>query len=235
MSDPFFSYFERERETASRNLYGPESRAKEYPRFPKVSLPEPLQIDVPLSTLLSARRSTRDFSGESISTQALSSLLHWSFGSLGDRADTPHALQRPHPSGGARYPLECYPIVLSVDGIASGVYHYNVVHHQLELLPSPLDVTGLVRSFRYDFIAEASVVLCYTYVKSRQIKRYGGFAYKVGLIEAGNVGQNVYLTTGALELGCCALGGGDHEPVQRMLGIDGGNEHLVYGIAVGKR
>ncbi|MCR6850385.1 SagB/ThcOx family dehydrogenase [Bacillus sp. IBL03825] len=38
------------------------------------------------------------------------------------------------PSGGSRHPTEVYPIVLSVDGLIPGLYHYNVKNHSLELL-----------------------------------------------------------------------------------------------------
>ena len=38
------------------------------------------------------------------------------------------------PSGGARHPTEVYPIVLDVEGLEPGAYHYNVRDHTLELL-----------------------------------------------------------------------------------------------------
>jgi len=235
MNDPLFAYFERERDTVSRHFYGPETRFKEYPRFPRVALPAAAEIDAPLSSLLFARRTTRQFAKEPVTLDAFNLLVYWSLGSLGERTGTEHPLHRPHPSGGARYPIECYPIILNVEGVARGVYHYNVPKHALEQIANTVEVSELVQSFRYDFLTEAAFVLCFTYMKSRQIKRYGGFAYKVGIIEAGHIGQNVYLTTGALGLGCCALGGGDEESMYRMLGIDGGNEHIVYAVAVGRK
>ena len=38
------------------------------------------------------------------------------------------------PSGGARHPTEVYPVVLRVDGVEPGLYHYSVKNHGLELL-----------------------------------------------------------------------------------------------------
>lgn len=43
-------------------------------------------------------------------------------------------LAKTSPSGGARHPVEAYLLVLDVDGLEPGAYHYNVEHHALELL-----------------------------------------------------------------------------------------------------
>ena len=54
-------------------------------------------------------------------------------------------LAKTSPSGGARHPTEAYLIVLDVDGIAPGAYHYDVEHHVLEEL-TPGDHTAAVRA-----------------------------------------------------------------------------------------
>lgn len=232
-NDSLFAYFEEERDTTSRNLYGHATRFKEYPRFPRTALPEAPPITTSLSSLLTDRHTTREFTRTPMTLEELSTLAYWTFGNLGERPETTHGVARPHPSGGAKYPIELYPIVLNVEGIDAGTYHYSVPHHALEKLPNSVSKQDLAQAFRYDFVADASVIFCYTFMKSRSIGRYGGFAYKVGLIEAGNIGQNVYLASAALNLGCCALGGGDRPLLYDALGIDGGNEHMVYAIAIG--
>lgn len=237
MNDSFFEYFIRERENISQNLYGDSGvRYKEYARFPRTALPDPRELEVSLSRLLAHRHTTRDFSTEQISLADFGTLLHWVIGEVGERPDAPNGgKNRPYPSGGAKYPIELYPIVLNVEGVTPGVYHYHVPSHALEQISDTVDPKVLGAPLFYDFVQGAAAVLCLTFMKSRSVKKYGGLAYKLGMLEAGHVGQNAYLAAEALGLGCCGLGGGDQPLMYSLLEIDGGNEHVVYAVAVGKK
>lgn len=204
--------------------------------MPRVTLPTPVPLSVSLDLLLLSRRSTRKYTSEAIPLEVFSTILYWGFGKLGERLEHGHSAQRPHPSGGAKYPTELYPLVLNVEGIESGVYHYNVPNHVLEKLPQELNRSILDAAYRrYTFVPEAGALLCLSALRGRQIREYGALSYKLELIEAGHVGQNLYLAAHAAGLGCCGLGAGDTSAMHEMLGLDGGNEHLVYSIVVGKR
>jgi len=235
--DPFFEYFKRERKNFSQKLYGRYTPSfKEYPRLPKVILPAPAGVRVALDTLLFSRQSTRKYATDAVSLETLSALLYWGFGKLHAHSNNnSDSQQRPHPSGGAKYPIEVYLIILNVEGVQSGVYHYNVPNHTLEKLPQELDLGILKNAYQYSFVAEAGVLVCLTAIKGRSIGTYGALSYKLELIEAGHVGQNFYLATHALGLGCCGLAAGDTATMHDMIGLDGGNEHLVYTIAVGHK
>lgn len=233
MNDPFFEYFKRERVNISQQLYGREAPLyKEYVHLQSVSLPPPAVIQDSLAELLSKRHSTREFSENPLLLSALSTLLHWSIGRIEHGGkDT-----RPHPSGGAKYPIEMYVLALNVDGLEPGSYHYNVKEHSLEILGThsrkKLQVDA-ESAFGYPFVVGAAAFLCLTFVKGRSIQKYGAAAYKLGMLEAGHIGQNVYLASGALDIGCCGLGGGDGKEMYELLGIDGGGEHFVYGLMLG--
>ena len=43
-------------------------------------------------------------------------------------------VKRTSPSGGGLHPIEVYPLVAGIDGIASGLYRYNSRDHTLELV-----------------------------------------------------------------------------------------------------
>lgn len=227
--DPFFEYFKRERTTVSQNLYGSTPPYKEYPRKKRIALPTPESTLPGIANLLAHRTSTRSFAQDSLPLSTIGSMLYWSLGLIRHEGEQ----NRPQPSGGAKYPIEAYLIVRSIEDLSPGVYHYNVPGHHLELL-SEGDHRKMIRAeFGYPFVEDAAAILCLTFVKSRSMEKYGGFAYKLGLIEAGHIGQNVYLLSRALQIGCCSLGGGDTETMHETLGIDGGNEHFTYGIALG--
>jgi SagB-type dehydrogenase family enzyme len=234
MNDPFFEYFKRERVNISQQLYGREApRYKEYIHLPSVPLAPPAVLQDPLAELLSRRHSTREFSTEPMSMQTLSTLLYWSIGKI-ERGGKD---VRPHPSGGAKYPIEMYVLALNVGELESGSYHYNAKEHKLEVLGThtreklQVDAQNL---FGYPFVVGAAAFLCLTFVKSRSIQKYGAAAYKLGMLEAGHIGQNAYLASGALGIGCCGLGGGDGKEMYKLLGIDGGGEHFVYGLMLGR-
>jgi SagB-type dehydrogenase family enzyme len=52
-------------------------------------------------------------------------------------------------------------------------------------------------------------------------------------IEAGHVGQNLYLLSQKLGLKCCGLGGYNDEVVNTFLRVDGENESVVYALTFG--
>ena len=63
--------------------------------------------------------------------------------------------------------------------------------------------------------------------------RYGIYAHRVALIDAGHLGQNLYLAASGIGLGCCGIAAFDHEICCRMLQVDGEEEYPVYTMPVG--
>ena len=59
--------------------------------------------------------------------------------------------------------------------------------------------------------------------------RYDGL-----LLEAGHLGQNVYLAGTSMKLGVCAVGAFLDDGLNNLLGVDGQNEAAIYLLAVGK-
>lgn len=230
--DPFFEYFTNQnRHSISDQLYGePTSRHKEYKRFPQISLPPPEVIHHDITDALRTRASTRDFSATPISLQALSTLLYWSFGRIEHSSGEK---RRPQPSGGAKYPIEIYIVAQNTEEIPRGVYHYHVPGHRLEQIILGEYKQIMTSGFFYPFVKDASVIICMTFMKARSMGKYGNAAYKFGLIEAGHVGQNVYLLSRALNIGCCGLGGGHSKQLHELIGLDGVSEHVIYGIMLG--
>lgn len=63
--------------------------------------------------------------------------------------------------------------------------------------------------------------------------RYGIYAHRPALIDAGHIGQNLYLGCTALGLGCCGLAAFSHEKCCTLFDLDGENEFAVYAATVG--
>ena len=128
---------------------------KEYPRFEKIALPnvpESRFMQAELAAVVNERHSSHSFTGESLALSQLSTLLKYSCGIV--RSEDGAKVHRAQPSGGGRYPLEVYPVVLAGNmDVPEGVYHYNVRRHALEVLwQRKFSESGLLSFFTYEWV-----------------------------------------------------------------------------------
>jgi len=63
--------------------------------------------------------------------------------------------------------------------------------------------------------------------------RYGTHSHRVALLDAGHLCQNLYIAVTALGLGTCGIGAFSHDECNRVFGIDGNEEYMVYTAPVG--
>lgn len=205
---------------------------KTYPRFPHIPLLEK-NLRADFFDLIRNRVSFRDFSRKKIAFSDLSLLLKYSCGITGKLSDD--RFRRAHPSGGARFPIETYIIVLrSEEEVLPGVYHYSVKEHALDVVVQrTFSDKELDMLFLYPWVKDASIIILMTAVFWRTQHKYGERGYRYVLLEAGHIGQNIYLTSQALGLGCTGLGGTRDEHLEKLLDIDGVTEALVYALAIG--
>ena len=190
-------------------------------------------ITFPLMSLKEAierRRSERGYSGEAMSLSELSYLLHYA---VGITEEAHHF--RAAPSAGALYPIEVYPLVNNVEGLASGIYHYVVADHSLELVREGDFRRELVRyALGQEMMGEANVVLALSSILKRAEWRYRERAYRYVLLEAGHIGQNVYLVATSMGLGVCGVGAYSDRGYNRLIGVDENKESVIYLLSLGK-
>jgi SagB-type dehydrogenase family enzyme len=203
---------------------------KEYPGVPVLDLPAGDGVAAPagrLSDAVLGRHSVRSYSGDPLTLDQLSTLLYLTAGRRPQGG-------RVAPSSGALYPIEVYAVVNAVDGLERGLYHYDAERHALHVLDRR-DLRGRVvqQGLGQSFLGDAGVVLCLTIIPERMRFRYRHRSYRYGLLEAGHLGQNTYLTATAMGLGACAVGAFFDDDLNDMLGVDGRREAGVYVLAVG--
>jgi len=206
---------------------------KAYPRLPKIELDDD-SISADFFDLVKRRQSRRDFKRGSITKQELSLLLKYSCGTTSKL--TNDRLRRAQASGGGRFPIEVYPVVFRSGGdLKAGLYHYNVKNHQLDVLwGREFSNEDISQIFTYPWVKDAAVGIVMTAVFWRNQNKYGERGYRYILLEAGHIGQNLYLVSEALGIKCCALGGTRDENLEKLIDIDGVTESVVYGLAIGK-
>lgn len=205
--------------------------SKQYSRLKNIFLPKFSIKKGDLRESLIKRSSYRKFSGKPVKSQQLSEILYYSVGLV---REVQGKFYPPHPSAGGKYPIEIYPLVLFGDELKTGLYHYNPVEHALDILLTPIkkeDTSSIWMSQKW--FRKASVILILTAVYNRTTDKYGKRGLPFPFIEAGHIGQSIYLIAQSLGIGCCAIGQFKEEKLCELLDINPFEEYPIYYIALG--
>jgi len=218
---------------------GAETVALERPRrLPKADFWE----------VLRSRRSRRTFSAEPISQETLFLLL-WA--AQGITASGRPAF-RTAPSAGALYPVETYVCAARVEGVAPGVYHWELPEERLAAVRRPPESrrplpTGGDRvaaredvaevaaraCLDQDMVAQAPVTFIWTAVWGRSAQKYGDRALRYAYLDAGHLAENLHLAATALGLGACMVGAFLDDEMNDLVGVDGRAEAVIYAACTG--
>ena len=209
---------------------------RELGNSPVVQLPQP---DPGLSTLLGRRPSQRFFSREPLSVDIIGSLLGASVLPTAPEPNGvgPAALLAPraYPSGGGLYPVELYLLPIRVDGLTPTVLRYTPHNHALTSAGQLLDLDDVISWFPDQPVGEMAALILLTMDLSRpSLYRYGGKAYRLGLLEAGHLAQNLILVGSALDVGCLPMCGFDDEAVAAAAELVYPYQVVLYTVGVGR-
>lgn len=206
---------------------------------PSVSLPTAHgQGEMPLGQAIVNRRSRRTFSAEPVTLKQLGALLALSNGFRGITRGGefgPCALTSA-PSAGSRHPLEIYVAARRVQDLEPGLHHYDVREHALVSVRSGDAIARSVVDSLLNLQAPDTVaaVLIITAVFRRSTWKYGPRGFRFVLLDAGHLGQNVYLAAESLGLGVCGVGGWREDALQDLLALDGCRERVVHTMILGR-
>lgn len=210
------------------------SLQKQYPDAIKTVglLPPETTGGPPSWDVIRVRRSLRSYTHEPVTMQELSQLL-WA--TQGTTLEMSGYKFRAAPSAGALYPVETYLVINRVEQLDAGLYHYDAVEGHLQLLEEGnLGSRAAAAALDQPMAEQAAVVFIWTAVAERAKWKYLERAYRYIYLDAGHIGQNLYLAATAQGLGCCAIGALYDEEVNQLVGADGVNETVVYMACVGK-
>lgn len=193
-----------------------------------------LELKNDLLSLIRDRRSARIYTGGEITLLQLSFLL-WATQGVKKLRGRAYATLRTVPSGGARHEFETYLLIRNITGLRPGAYHYLPMDHTLEFLHPVENLEQAISDSLsgQTWAAKANVVFYWSMVPYRAEWRYGIYAHRVAMIDAGHVGQNLYLACTGLSLGTCAIGAFEDSICSRLFGLDGEEEYIVYTAPVG--
>jgi len=213
-----------------------EIQYKNYPRMPKIKLPKKFLNLGSFERALKNRYSTRNFNpNKELTLNQLSTLLYFSAGVKPFKTKNENLIRRFYPSGGARYPLEVYLGIKKVKGVEQGIYHYNVKEHLLENIGGKEWLDELLPALYYPWSREAAVIYIITAVWDRNFIKYKDRGYRIVLMEAGHLAQNLALTASALNIGCCNLVGFHNKKFNEILDIENSSESTLYIAVLGEK
>ncbi len=221
----------------SLNLPAPPLE-KAYPpdgRF--VTLPGPDTFTVPsldLRTAIENRRSVRRYIRDPLSPEELSYLLWCTQGIV--QVVAPYYTLRNVPSAGGRHSFETYLLINRVIGMKPGLYRYLSFSHRLLEIDTSPGMTDRVMAacLGQAFVRNSALTFLWSCVVYRMAWRYAERAWRLVHLDAGHVGQNLYLAAEQIGCGTCAMGAFDDQQMADLLGTDGIEEFVVYCAAVGK-
>lgn len=201
----------------------------------RVPLPKPVfTAKEDLWTLLEERRSRRDYiASETLRLEDLSTLL-WA--TQGFTARYGGTYFRTAPSAGGLYPIETYLSVRAVDSVLPGIYHFRPQDFDLEFLREgnyARDLAGA--ALQQEIVQSAQVTFIWSAVLARSKWKYRERAYRYIYLDAGHIAQNLYLAGEALSLSVCTVGAFFDDEVNKIVGLDGAEETVIYLATVGIR
>jgi putative peptide maturation dehydrogenase len=190
------------------------------------------------------RRTTRSFDHETpMTVDELDSVLQYVFGCHGYARNSADVLciKRTSPSGGGLHPIDAYPIISNVAGVAPGLYRYNARNHSLVMLEAldPGDARRMATSFmggqKYFGMAHVTFILTARFYRNYWKYRRHQKAYAGLLMDAAHLSQTLYLVSTELNLGAFVTIAINARDVEERLGIDGISEGVIAMTGCGRR
>ncbi len=191
-----------------------------------IPLPEPQEAGtISVEKAINSRRTCRDFDARPLALKDISQIL-WAGQGITDKK----RFLRTAPSGGALYPLDLYLVTGkdSVPGLEEGVFHYIPERQGLKKVDKgDFRKAVALASLGQMWMAEAPVSLVITSEYDRIKGKYGSRGQRYALIEAGHVGQNIFLQAGALGMAAGIVGAFDDNRVVKTLSLPDSHRPLL--------
>ena len=188
--------------------------------------------------VLRKRRTARRFASTPLTEPQLSALLYYGWGST-DSVRNPLGdvfLRKTSPSGGSLHPIEVYPVIMNVEGLPRGLFHYSVRRHALEeiSLEDPrqwiAEATG-----DQEWVAEAGVVfLCTAFLPRTAWKYNYSRVARAVMAEVGFTGQSALLAAAWLGVGGFVTIALRDQIWEEKLGLDPAREPVLSVIGAGR-
>lgn len=182
-----------------------------------------------LAEVLLGRRTTRHFDRRRpLALAELARMLFGTFGAIAAEEIAPGhvAVRRTSPSGGSLHPIEAYPLIIDVEGLAPGFYHYEADTHTLVALVALSEdaarTLAAELTIGQTYFADASALVFHVARLDRHHWKYRRHpkAYKAVLLDSGHLSQTFYLLAAERGLGAFYTAAVNDIDAGRLLTLD---------------
>ncbi|KAB0243068.1 SagB/ThcOx family dehydrogenase [Microcystis aeruginosa EAWAG127a] len=185
---------------------------------------------IDLESTILKRRSTRAYSGASLSLDELRALLHFTY----QPQDYASQNLDPNPDYFDLDLLETFIAVSAVTGLEEGCYYYAPKAQELR----QIRFKNFQQELHYlclgqDLGRDAAAVVFHTADLSKAVAKYGDRVYRYLHADAGHLGQRLNLAAIHLGLGVSGIGGFFDDQVNEVLGIPS-DEAVIYITTLGR-
>ena len=192
----------------------------------KMRLPDSLRDGgMSLERAIDTRRTIRSFTEKPLTLEQLSQLL-WAAQGITEKG----GYKRAAPSAGALYPMDVYLALGKgcAGKLNPGVYHYEPDTQSI----SPVKGGDVRRdialgSLGQMWMAEAPLTIVITAEYERSTGKYGRRGIRYSMIEAGHIGQNLFLQARAMGLEAGIVGAFEDSKIIKIMGIEKTHEPLL--------
>jgi SagB-type dehydrogenase family enzyme len=203
---------------------------------PEISLPRMNAGDAgSLLNVMMRRRTNREAEASAISLKQLSDCLYSGLGITGFvQTETCLLPLKMTPSGGARNPFEAFIWARNVKGLEPGIYHYSALDHTLGQLPLKTNQSPGKLLANQDWAdSMPAIVFLVAEIRRTTWKYNDPNAYRVVMIEAGHIAQNIMLTCTDNDLTACPTAALCHSQISELLGLKNLTQTPIYALAIG--
>ncbi|HEY4994989.1 MAG TPA: SagB/ThcOx family dehydrogenase [Aestuariivirga sp.] len=188
-----------------------------------------------LRDLMARRRSVRKVLPTGLSLEELSDCLYSGLGITGFvQTETALLPLKMTPSGGARNPFEAFIWVKDVQGLEPGIYHYSALEHSVQFVDHLPAAPAQNFVQKQNWADDMPAIIFLVAVLERVTWKYNDpNAYRVVMIEAGHVAQNMMLACTNNNLTACPTAALNHTMISDVLGLSNITQTPIYAILVG--
>lgn len=203
----------------------------------KVELPRNWGFEAAtLSSAMEGRRTVREPLKKPVLLAALSDCLKAGFG-INGYTENEAGVRLPFsytPSGGARNPYDAFVFAREVEGLEPGLYQYAPLAQSLVRRgPCTTSFSEILGGQDWPDSMPCMIILRADFSRSMW-KYHDANAYRVALIEAGHIGQNIMLAASAHGLSACPSAAINHSLVAGELGhTDDPAKAAIYALTLG--
>jgi SagB-type dehydrogenase family enzyme len=191
-----------------------------------MKLPEPKLVgDFSLEKAIYQRRTIRSFDSKALTLKQCSQIF-WAAQGITE----PGGYKRAAPSAGALYPMDVYGVIGNncIETLNAGVYHYTPEGHTLSPVQQGDKRKEVAEASLWQmWMADAPLNLVITAEYSRIMGKYGQRGVRYAMIEAGHIGQNIFLQCQGMGLQAGIVGAFDDGKVIQVMGVKRTHEPLL--------